>query len=70
MALTRQRLLYRSSNGDVWATGLNDEGTLVVIHEPNRASGGKRSDITIGEFLEADHYGPEHEALLTLILEK
>jgi hypothetical protein len=59
MALSRLRTLYKSSSGDVWTAGMNEEGRLVVVHEPNRASGGLRSEIEVGEFLSADHYGPE-----------
>ena len=32
------------------------------------ASGGLRSEMEVGAFLSADHYGPEHAALLSLIL--
>jgi hypothetical protein len=70
MTLSRVRTLYKSSNGDVWSIGTNDAGKLVVIHEPNRASGGQRTETDVSTFLNVDHYGPEHEALLSLIVGK
>ncbi len=42
VTVDRVRMLYKSSNGDVGTAGLNDNGKLVVIHQPNAASGGKR----------------------------
>ena len=70
MTLSESRRLYKSSNGDVWTAATNDVGRLVVIHEPNRASGGKRTEVDAETFLDVDHYGPEHEALLSLMVTK
>jgi hypothetical protein len=70
MTLSRLRTLYKSSNGDVWSTGTNEAGKLVVLHEPNRASGGKPTEMDVSTFLNVDPYGPEHEALLSLITGK
>jgi hypothetical protein len=39
----------------------------VVRDEPNRASGGKPSEIELSRFLEASKRGPEHQALRVLI---
>jgi hypothetical protein len=38
-----------------------------VIHQPNGSSGGRLSHIDLGEFLNAETKGPEHQALLRLI---
>jgi hypothetical protein len=38
-----------------------------VLHEPNRNSGGKPSQIDIGTFLAEGNNGPEHQALLHLM---
>jgi hypothetical protein len=70
MPLDHVRPLYESANGDVWSMGTNEAGKVVVLHEPNRASGGKPSEMDISTFLNVDHYGPEHEALLSLLLGK
>ncbi len=59
--------LYSSANGDRWSL-VRDPGLgrVFVRHEPNAASGGRTTNIGIGEFLAGNH-GPEHEALLRLI---
>ena len=64
------RELYSSSNGDRWEAECDELGRLVIIHTPNLASGGKPKLMDIGAFLAADHYGPEHEALVSIILQK
>jgi len=62
------RELYRSSNGDNWALVLDDAtGRPQVLHEPNRASGGRASRTEIGDFLTRDAHGPQHAELLRLI---
>jgi hypothetical protein len=63
---SQSQTLYKSPNGDVWTAALNDLGKLVVLHEPNRASGGKPTEMDASTFLNVDHYGPEHEALLSI----
>jgi len=40
---------------------------VFVRHEANIPSGGKRTDIDIGEFLSRGQRNPEHQALLRLI---
>lgn len=62
-----ERTLYTSSNGDTWSLCRNRQGNLVVLHEPNKASSGKPSEIDLGTFLAQGNQGPEHEALRQLI---
>ena len=64
----KARELYRSTNGDHWSLirGLGSE-RVFVRHEPNLPSGGRSSDITIGDFLPRGGHGPEHQELLRLI---
>jgi hypothetical protein len=62
------RELYSSANGDRWSLIRNPtSGRVFVRHEPNASSGGRTSDIGIGEFLGRGGHGPEHQALLSLI---
>ncbi len=62
------RDLYRSANGDRWALVMDDaNGRPQVLHEPNRASGGRTSRIEVGDFLTRDAHGPQHAELLRLI---
>jgi hypothetical protein len=62
------RELYRSANGDSWFL-VRDESSATphVLHEPNRASGGRSSRIEIGDFLTRDANGPQHAELLRLV---
>jgi len=65
--LSDRRELYRSPNGDAWFLGRDpSDGRAVVVHEPNRPSGGKVSYIDLGTFLSFGN-GPEQQALLRLI---
>jgi hypothetical protein len=64
---TQRRQLYESSNGDSWYLCRGRGGKLVVLHEPNRASGGTPSQIDVGTFLTEGNNGPEHQALRQLI---
>ena len=67
-ALREQRELYKSSNGDRWLLRRDPAtGDVSVRHEANVPSGGKRTDIDIGEFLSGGQRNPEHQALLRLI---
>jgi len=67
-ALGEQRVLYSSSNGDRWLLRRDPaSGDVFVRHEANVPSGGKRTDIDIGEFLSTGQRNPEHQALLRLI---
>jgi hypothetical protein len=61
---------YRSSNGDRWDL-VREPGseTLLVRHQPNKASGGASSTTGIDEFLSEGH-GPQHEALLRMLASK
>jgi hypothetical protein len=52
--------IYRSSNGDRWRLiSDSDTGRRLVRHEPNRASGGPVTEVTIEEFLAVNGPGPE-----------
>ncbi len=66
--MVQARELYASTNGDRWLLA-RDPGTgrVFVRHEPNLASGGRATELGIGEFLARDAGGPEHQALLRLI---
>ncbi len=62
------RELYSSANGDRWfLVRDSDSGHVFVSHEPNAASGGRKSQIEIGAFLSRGGFGPEHQELLRLI---
>jgi hypothetical protein len=62
-----RRVLYRSPNGDSWSLARDQAGgPPYIIHEANEPSGGRLTNIDLGEFLR-DPYGPEHKALLHLI---
>jgi hypothetical protein len=62
----KRRDLYRSSNGDKWSL-IREDGKVMVLHEPNEASGGRPSRIEVGDFLVRDANGPQHAELLRLI---
>jgi hypothetical protein len=66
--MPRERELYRSANGDRWSL-LRDETSSrpYILHQPNQASGGRESQIEIGDFLIRDAHGPQHAELLRLI---
>jgi hypothetical protein len=56
--------LYNSPNGDRWALCRVQSGKLVVSHQPNKASGGRASEIDVEVFLSQGGRGPEHQALI------
>ena len=56
--------LYNSANGDRWALCRVQSGKLVVSHQPNKASGGRSSEIDVEVFLSQGGRGPEHQALI------
>jgi hypothetical protein len=56
--------LYNSPNGDQWTLSKDAEGKLVVVHRPNKSSGGRTSEIAVEVFLSQGGHGPEHQALL------
>ena len=60
------RELYRSANGDRWSL-IQDDGKVLVLHEPNAASGRRPSRIEVGDFRVRDALGPQHAKLLRLI---
>jgi hypothetical protein len=63
-----ERVLYESSNGDVWFLARHPaSNTPVVKHQPNASSGGRISYTEIGKFLRDGANSPEHQALLNLI---
>jgi hypothetical protein len=64
--LQTARELYRSANGDRWSL-IRDDGKVLVLHEPNVASGGRPSRLEVGDFLVRDAHGPQHAELLRLI---
>jgi hypothetical protein len=59
--------VYRSSNGDCWYL-VREPGSerMFVRHQPNRASGGSSSLMSIEDFF-AEGHGPQQEALRRLI---
>jgi hypothetical protein len=63
-----ERIVYKSSNGDVWLLTRDPSSNMPVIkHQPNVGSGGQISYADIGGFLRDRGNGPEHQALLQLI---
>jgi hypothetical protein len=63
-----ERVLYESSNGDVWALTRDPASKMPVVkHQPTASSGGQISYTDIGKFLRNGAGGPEHQALLKLI---
>ncbi len=62
------RELYSSANGDRWDL-VRDTGSgrVFIRHQPNASSGGRASEIGIGQFLSRGGQGPEHQELLRLI---
>ena len=61
------RTLYTSTSGDTWSLCRSRNGDIVVSHQPNRASGGKPSEVDLSTFLAKGNEGPEHQALRQLI---
>ncbi|WOH60170.1 hypothetical protein [Bradyrhizobium sp. BWC-3-1] len=62
-----ERVLYESSNGDVWALTRDPRTNTPVKHQPNISSGGQVSYMDIGQFLRSGAGGPERQQLLKLI---
>jgi hypothetical protein len=42
----------------------DDNGKLVIVHQPNKSSGGRSSQVSVEVFLAQGGQGPEHQALL------
>jgi hypothetical protein len=63
-----ERVIYESSNGDVWVLARDPASEMPTVkHQPNASSGGPTSCTDIGKFLRVGAGGPEQEALLKLI---
>jgi hypothetical protein len=62
--MTDGLLLYESNNGDCWFLNRDPMSSApIVMHKPNRQSGGQASYIEIDKFLQEGANGPEHQAL-------
>lgn len=67
--MAAKRAFYKSENDDTWCLAVDtDTYRAVIVHEPNKASGGKLSQIDITSFL-ARGKGPEQQALVRLMEE-
>jgi hypothetical protein len=66
MQQVRTRELYSSPNGDRWHLCRDTSGKVFVLHQANIPSGGRVSQIELGDFL-ARGCGPEQQALLQII---
>jgi hypothetical protein len=64
LAASLLKELYSSPNGDRWALSQDPDGKLVVTHHPNKASGGRPSEVGVDVFLAHGGQGPEYQALL------
>jgi len=63
-----RRELYSSPNGDRWFLSRDPAtGDVFIRHEANIPSGGRHTDVEIGDFLSGGRRNPEHQALLHLI---
>ena len=63
---SKEREIYYSANGDRWI--LCREGAHVfVLHSANQSSGGKLTQVELGDFLRKGNAGPEHQALREMI---
>ena len=63
-----ERVIYESSNGDVWVLARDPVSKMPAVkHRPNVRSGGQTSYTDIGKFLRDGASGPEQQALLKLI---
>jgi hypothetical protein len=64
----KEREFYSSANGDRWSLVRDTISEQVFVkHQPNVPSGGRATNIEIGEFLRRGGHGPEHRELLRLI---
>jgi hypothetical protein len=67
MTISVLKELYHSPNGDRWALCRAETGTLVVSHQPNKASGGQGTQTDVQAFLAQAGCGPEHQALIAAL---
>jgi hypothetical protein len=66
--MSQARVLHSSENGDRWLLVREARPERVFVrHEPDLASGGRTSDLDVGEFLVRGGPGPQHAELLRLI---
>ena len=65
--MSDEREIYHSENGDRWLLCRGDDGRVFVLHEGNLSSGGKATEIELGDFLGKGKAGPEHQSLARLI---
>jgi hypothetical protein len=63
---SQEREIYHSTNGDRWFL-CRDRERVFVLHNANEASGGKLTQIELGDFLRKGNSGPEHQALIQMI---
>lgn len=66
--MIQERRLYGSANGDRWDLVREPgSGRVFVRHRPNVPSGGRATEVEVGEFLARGGHGPQHAELLRLI---
>lgn len=60
-----------STNGDRWFLR-HDEvtNTEVVVHRGNSSSGGHETSTALSSFLKHRPFGPEHDALIRILVER
>jgi hypothetical protein len=63
---TREKEIYHSANGDRWFL-CRDRDRVFVLHRANESSGGRITQIDLGDFLRKGNAGPEHQALLQMV---
>jgi hypothetical protein len=66
MTLTAEPF-YRSSNGDAWSLVGKPDGSVVVRHEANAASGGTVTETGLAAFLQHGGGSPEQQVLHALV---
>ncbi len=64
MTASLPKELYNSPNGDRWLLSKDENGKPVVIHQPNKSSGGRPSEVSAEVFLAQGGQGPEYQALV------
>lgn len=60
-------VVYRSSNGDDWLLGRDATRQDIVVHRPNRSSGGRERSMPVEEFLERSAGSPEAGAVQAIM---
>ncbi len=60
-------VVYRSSNGDDWLFGRDATRQDIVVHRPNRSSGGLERSMPVAEFLEHSGASPEADAVRAIM---